>query len=193
MIVLRRICAALAVLGLVLLAPAPTAAAAPVPQFPHIPGMPDCKSAPVPDMPGQGLAAFFSSPPDKLPQPGDPFAKNSNTTIYEQYGYAGLTWHNYDLGCGPDAARDPGAVIGTSVANWLQQAPIGLTALTGSITQQAFHPTFMGAFDPVIRHVSTALHGSLFATWVPAVLALLGIVIIFRARRAGRGGAGSQG
>ena len=45
------------------------------------------------------------------------------TTIYEQYGYAGLRWHTYDLGCGPDAARNPDAVIGTALSNWIMQHP----------------------------------------------------------------------
>lgn len=152
-------------------------------RMPQIFGV-DCKDAPTPEAPGSGIAAFFSKTPDKLPPPGDPFAAGSETTIYEQYGYAGLSWSTYDLGCGPDAARNPQAVVGTAVANWLIQAPISLTALVGSLTEVAFNPTFLGAFDPVIANVSHALHRGLFETWLPAVLALLGGAIIFRARRA---------
>ena len=70
--------------------------------------------------------------------------------------------------------RQPDAVIGTAMSNWIMQAPIALTALTGSLTQVAFHPTFLDSFDPVIERVSTALHDSLFASWIPAVLAVLG-------------------
>ena len=78
----------------------------------------DCREAPTPDMPGQGLSAFFDRPPQELPSPGDPFAKGSDTTMYEQYGFSGLRWHTYDLGCGPDVARNPDAVIGTAISNW---------------------------------------------------------------------------
>ena len=78
--------------------------------------------------------------------------------------------------------RNPDAVIGTAISNWIMQPPIALTALTGSVTEVAFQPTFLGAFDPVIERVSRALHTNLFASWIPAVLALLGILILFKAR-----------
>lgn len=149
-----------------------------------IPGIDDCKDAPTADVPGQGLAGFFSTSPDKVPVSADPFAADAKTTIYEQYGYAGLRWSTYDLGCGPDAMRNPDAVIGTAFANWVIQPALALTALTGSVTEVAFNPTFLDVFDPVITRVSTALHDNLFATWIPAVLALLGILLIWRANRA---------
>ena len=129
-------------------------------------------------MPATSLAS-----PTQLPAAEDPFAPGSSTTIYEQYGYAGLTWRTYDLGCGPDAMRNPDAVIGTAVSNWIMLAPVALTALTGSLTEVAFHPTFLDSFDPVVERVSTALHENLFASWIPVVLAILGASIIFMARR----------
>jgi uncharacterized membrane protein len=144
----------------------------------------DCKEAPTPDMPGQGLSAFFHKAPDPLPGREDPFARGASTTIYEQYGYAGLRWNTYDLGCGPDAARHPDAVIGTAVSNWMLNLPLSLTALTSSITEVAFAPSFLDVFDPTIRRVSEALHEGLFASWVPAVIALLGIMVLVKARRA---------
>jgi hypothetical protein len=149
-----------------------------------IPGIPDCKQAPTPDVPGQGIAGFFSNSPDKIPATADPFTPDAKTTIYQQYGYAGLRWSTYDLGCGPDAMRNPDAVIGTAFANWVVQPALALTALTGSVTEVAFDPTFLNVFDPVITQVSTALHDNLFATWIPAVLGLLGILLIWRANRA---------
>ncbi|RYP88649.1 hypothetical protein EKO23_01805 [Nocardioides guangzhouensis] len=149
----------------------------------NAPGLSDCKEAPTPESPGQGVAGFFSVPPHGLPPEGDPFKEGSNTTIYEQYGYAGLRYRTYDLGCGPDAVRQPDAVIGTAVANWIMQPPVAFAALTGSVSQVAFNPTFLDTFDPVITRVSTALHDKLFASWIPVVLAILGGLIIFKARR----------
>ncbi len=150
---------------------------------PEVPGISDCKDAPTPESPGNGIAGFFAGKPDTLPPAGDPFAPGSSTTIYEQYGYAGLHWHTYDLGCGPDAMRNPDAVIGTAVSNWIMLAPIALTALTGSLTEVAFHPTFLDSFDPVVERVSTGLHENLFESWIPIVLTILGASIIFMARR----------
>ncbi len=65
----------------------------------------------------------------------------------------------------------------------MMNIPVSVTALTTSLTQVAFHPTFLNVFDPIITRISTSLHNSLFATWIPAVLALLGIAILIRARR----------
>jgi hypothetical protein len=154
-------------------------ASAQVVAFPGI----DCTDAPTPDMPGQGLAAFFDKTPNPLPKQEDPFAEGAKTTIYEQYGYAGLRYRTYDLGCGPDAARDPDAVMGTALSNWMINIPISMCALTASITDVAFKPTFLSVFDPAITKISSALHQSLFATWVPAVIALLGLAILLKARR----------
>jgi hypothetical protein len=144
----------------------------------------DCKEAPTPDMPGQGLSAFFHKTSDPLPAHEDPFAAGASTTVYEQYGYAGLRWNTYDLGCGPDTARHPDAVIGTAISNWMLNLPLSLTALTSSITEVAFAPSFLDVFDPAIRRVSNALHEGLFASWVPAVIALLGLMVLVKARRA---------
>lgn len=149
-----------------------------------IPGFPDCKEAPTPETPGRGIAGFFAGTPDKLPPAADPFAEDSTTTIYEQYGYAGLRWNTYDLGCGPDAMRHPDAVIGTSISNWLVQMPIALTALTGSVTEAAFEPDFLGGFDGAVEGISSALHENFFASWIPFVIAAIGVLVIFKARSA---------
>ncbi|WP_157682671.1 hypothetical protein [Nocardioides scoriae] len=155
----------------------------PLPDLPNLPGVSDCKDAPAPESPGMGVAGMFAREPAELPPAGDPFAKGSSTTIFEQYGYAGLRWHTYDLGCGPDALRQPDAVIGTAVSNWTTQIPIALTAMTGSLTQVAFKPSFLGGFDPVVSRVATGLHDSLFANWAPVVLGVLGLSMIAMARR----------
>jgi hypothetical protein len=175
---LRRCAAVVAVLvtvGLALPSSASSASA--------IPGFPDCKDAPTPEVPGRGIAGFFLAEPDQVPEHADPFAADAETTMFEQYGYAGLRWHGYDLGCGPAAMRQPDVVIGTALSNWIMQAPIALASMTSSVTQVAFEPTFLDSFDGVIERVSTALHQNLFVSWIPVVLAALGILIIFRARR----------
>ncbi len=142
----------------------------------------DCKESPTPDQPGQGLAAFFGPEPDVLPPEEDPFADDATTTVYEQYGFAGLRWNTYDLGCGPDAAREPDAVIGTSVGNWVMNLPVGLSALTASLTEVAFRPTFLQIFDPLLIRVSDVLHSRLFERWAPVVLVMVGLLLLVKAR-----------
>lgn len=177
---MRRLAVLAVCMGVMLLVlPVGSADAAQVRAFPGV----ECTEAPTPDMPGEGLAAFFDRAPDPVPKQEDPFAPGARTTIYEQYGFSGLRWRTYDLGCGPDAARHPDAVIGTALGNWIVNIPLSMAALTASVTEAAFEPTFLDVFDPAITRVSGALHRSLFATWVPAVIALLGIAILVTARR----------
>lgn len=144
----------------------------------------DCKEAPTPEVPGRGLTGYFAPEPETLPPAADPFVPDATTTIYEQYGYAGLRWVTYDLGCGADAARNPDAVAGTTVANWLMIAPKAGAAATGAVVGAAFSPTFMQVFDPLVTQVVQTLHDRLFEQWVPVALAALGLLLLWRSRRA---------
>ncbi|MGH3357017.1 MAG: hypothetical protein ACRDOJ_14055, partial [Nocardioidaceae bacterium] len=144
----------------------------------------DCKEAPTPEVPGRGMAGVFGGAPDRLPPVEDPFAPGARTTIFQQYGYAGLRWDTYDLGCGPDVTRSPDAVIGTAMSNWGMNLPISLAALTSSVTEVAFEPTFLNVFDPMISNVSSVLYERLFSPWSPVILVLVGALLLVRARRA---------
>jgi hypothetical protein len=157
---------------------APGAAALP------IPGFPDGKDAPTPEVPGRGVVGFFEPKPDEPPPPGDPWAPNSTTTIYEQYGYAGLRFNTYDLGVGPDLVRSPDASIGTSVANWLFTFPKAAVAATGAVVGAAFQPDFLGVFDPLITNVVETLRTTVFEQWVFLTIAALGLLLMWRAREA---------
>lgn len=148
------------------------------------PLLPDCKEAPAAEVPGRGVVGFFDSPPTQLPPDADPFADGAGTSVYAQYGYAGLRWNTYDLGCGPDVARSPDAVVGTAVGNWLLNLPKAAVAATGGILDAAFAPTFLGTFDPLVANVVDALRRGVFEQWVPLVLAATGGLLVLRARRA---------
>jgi hypothetical protein len=157
---------------------APGAAALP------IPGLPDGKDSPTPEVPGRGVVGFFESTPTEPPPPGDPWAPNSTTTIYEQYGYAGLRFNTYDLGVGPDIVRSPDASIGTSVANWLFTFPKAAVAATGAVVGAAFQPDFLGVFDPLITNVVETLRTSVFEQWIFLTIAAVGLLLMWRARHA---------
>jgi hypothetical protein len=163
----------LAVAAMVLVGPSP-ALAAPF----------DCKEAPTPEVPGRGLTGFFQAEPENLPPDENPFAANAKTTIYEQYGYAGLRWTTYDLGCGPDMGRSPDAVMSTAFANWMLLFPKMGVAFTNAVVEVAFRPTFLGVFDPLMRDVSSALYRTVFTQLVPLALVAAGFLLIWRARRA---------
>lgn len=70
----------------------------------------DCKDVPSPEFPNSVMAAEFdSSSKDREPKQGG--------TGYETYGWAGLRWYTYDLGCGNDLVRAPDAVADTTLGN----------------------------------------------------------------------------
>ncbi len=151
--------------------------------LPGIPGVPDCKDAPVPERPGTGLPGALDPEPDPLPAAGDPFAQNPSTSIYEQYGYAGLTWHTYDLGCG-GSVRDPAAATDTMIGNVLLSCAVWLTAATNGLHNKVADPaSYMGPLDDVVETVTTRLHDSIWSPW--GAVAVLGVaaLLLFQAMR----------
>jgi len=151
------------------------------------PGGSDCKDAPTPEVPGRGVEAFFEPAPATPPAASDPFQQGATTSIHEQYGYAGLRWNTYDLGC----TGSPEASVGTTVANWLFTVPKAVVAATGALLGAAFQPDFLKVFDPLIRSVVDALRRSVFDQWAGLVLAALGFLIVWRARKASLRGTAS--
>jgi len=124
--------------------------ATPASASPMIPGVPDCKDAPMAQLPGDGITGFLDSKPNPLPPQGDPFVKNPTTSVYEQYGYAGLTWHTYDLGCGGDI-RDVNASSDTMIGNaTLAFATWGVAATNGLHNKIARPAEYMAPLDDVV-------------------------------------------
>jgi len=160
----------LILLGVLLIGAGPSSAA------PTIPGVPDCKDAPAPQRPGDGLAGFLDPAPDKPAPPADPFVPNATTSIYGQYGYAGLTWHTYDLGCGGDL-RDPGATSDNLIGNLSLSAATGGTALANGVHNRVAHPqTYMAPLDSVVSTVSDRIKSAIWGPW--GGVALLGVVVL---------------
>jgi len=157
-------------LGCLLVVASPASAA------PAIPGIPDCKDAPTAQLPGYGLPGFLDGKPDPLPAQGDPFAKDPTTSVYEQYGYAGLTWHTYDLGCGGDM-RDVTASTDTMLGNATLAFATWGVAGTNGLHNKIAHPSdYMAPLDDVVTAVSTRIKDAIWSPWGGA--ALLGVVIL---------------
>jgi hypothetical protein len=150
--------------------------AAPASAEPMIPGVPDCKDAPVAQLPGDGLTGFLDGKPNPLPPQGDPFAKDPTTSVYEQYGYAGLAWHTYDLGCGGDV-RDVNASSDTMIGNaTLAFATWGVAATNGLHNKIAHPADYMAPLDDVVAAVSTRIKDAIWSPW--GGVALLGVVVL---------------
>ena len=176
-------------LGVVGVVAAPTSATASqaglaaVLTAPSIPGIPDCKDAPVPERPGSGLAGALDPEPDPLPPAADPFVPNPTTSVYDQYGYAGLTWHTYDLGCG-GSVRDPAAATDTMIGNVLLSIAVWLTAATNGLHNNVADPaSYMRPLDQVVATVTARLHEAIWSPW--GAVAVLGVaaLLLFQAMR----------
>ena len=89
----------------------------------------DCKSAPTPSLPDTGLPGFFDPPPVPPPPAGDPWATNRSTTLYDQYGYAGLSWSTYDTGC-MGGLGEMDATIDTFLGNMFMSGGTWVTSST---------------------------------------------------------------
>lgn len=137
------------------------------------PGISDCKDAPTPQMPGRGFSGSIDSGPTHI----DPNA----TSVYETVQYP-PPWHTYDLGCG-GGARDPSAVLDTTIGNWIKGVATSLVALGNSIHRFVSPPTFLGKLNPLLVKGTGALRTALYNPWVNLSLLVLAVVIIVSARR----------
>ncbi|ALE75624.1 hypothetical protein AD006_06215 [Pseudonocardia sp. EC080610-09] len=128
----------------------------------------DCKTPPEPDRPGTGLVGSLDRPSALHGELG---------SVYEEVGYAGLVWHNYDLGCAASGVLNPSVTTDT----WLGNQVFNLAKLSvGGVNWAHYLIADGGAlFEPLDTVISTAtraMYETVFTTWVG--LALLGFAII---------------
>ncbi|MEU8623067.1 hypothetical protein [Streptomyces sp. NPDC048623] len=150
-----------------------------------------CKP-PAPESPNEGAATWFDSGPAKAPAPRDPDAGH----LYEQYGFAGMSWNNYQLAC-ITAGGAIGNVVEPAAESWLANTVFGITkswtAFTVSLRQQATGDTdFLDELDPVITQATRAVRDAVYNNWIGASLVALGAVIVFQARNKDTSGVVSQ-
>ena len=141
----------------------------------------DCKEPPAPSRPDSGIAGWFLSEP-RNPSTADPFAPNATVSMYDVYGYAGLSYTTYDLGCG-GSARDPGAASMTEMANIVAAPAMWLVALDNSVREYAYRPNSMwGWTNNLVQRASDALRDRIFSVWGAVVLAIVGLWLLWGAR-----------
>lgn len=142
----------------------------------------DCTGdPPIIESPSSTTGAIFDEGPDS-PRRGDPFADQPTTTIYEAYGYAGLRYDTYDLGCGSDFARSGDSIIGNNVANgfqWWSQVWVGISS---ALYQWAAEPGELFApIDAQIEQVTDTFGGPALR-WMAIALIALGVLILWRTK-----------
>lgn len=146
---------------------------------------PGADESPTPEMPGRGISGWFIDPPTNIPPMGkeDKFTADG-VPRFETYAMSGMHWAAYDLGTGPDVARAPDAVIGTMVGNWIFDSVKFGVGITAAVTNAAYDPSYLGVFDDLIRRTVNVLRTSIFGPWIGVTLAMIGVMLLWRSRKA---------
>ena len=146
-----------------------------------------CKTPPTPEAPGTGVPGMITGPPAMIPPAGDPFGLGSHTTEYEQYGFAGLAWHNYDTaknvplaGCIPD----PDAGFRNMAANGFLLAAKIVVASDIAMHSWASSTSWISVLSPMVTASTRVIHQALFTTFAGLSLALLALTLLIKAHRA---------
>ncbi|TWH10226.1 hypothetical protein L618_004300000150 [Rhodococcus rhodochrous J45] len=146
-----------------------------------------CKDVPSPEFPNETVETTFDSSSANRPP-----LEGGGGTGYESYGWAGLKWHTYDLGCGEDLVRAPGAVNDTTLGNtfltigkslaaaafWLDdQTKTGRDALDGGVTS-AFEQ-----FDRIVYSISDGMRG-VYGQWLGIALTVVAVIVLWKSLKA---------
>lgn len=145
------------------------------------PGVPESRTPPVPGSPDAGGPLASLLMPDEIVDE-DPFAPGARVSIVDVYGYGGLEWSTYDLGCG-GAARDPWAASGSALANQMMLVPITLLQFVGVLTRTVADPGWMGILDGPLESMGDTIRDRPLAALFPLAGLGLAAVLVFRARR----------
>jgi hypothetical protein len=134
----------------------------------------DCKEAPEPDRPGTGLVGSLDPPTYGVGEPG---------SVYYEVGYAGLVWHNYDLGCAGTAVN-PASTTDTWLGNQaFNVAKFAVGGVNWSHYLIAGGGDLLAPLDGVIRDATAAMYQAVFTTWIGPALVVLAVTLLVLAIR----------
>jgi hypothetical protein len=135
----------------------------------------DCKESPEPDRPGTGLVGSLDPPTYGVGEPG---------SVYDEVGYAGLVWHNYDLGCAGAAVFNPASTTDTWLGNQaFNVAKFAVGGVNWSHYLIADGGELLSPLDDLISTGTTAMYDAVFSTFIGPVLAVLAVILLVLALR----------
>ncbi|WP_300015021.1 hypothetical protein [Pseudonocardia sp.] len=135
----------------------------------------DCKEAPEPDRPGTGLVGSLDPSPYGVGEPG---------SVYDEVGYAGLIWHNYDLGCAGSAVFNPASTTDTWLGNQaFNVAKFAVGGVNWSHYLIANGSGLLAPLDDLIVGGTQAMYDAVFTTWIGPALAILAVFLLVLALR----------
>src|SRR5690606_4384170 len=134
----------------------------------------DCKESPEPDRPGTGLVGSLDPPRASHGELG---------SVYREVGYAGLVWHNYDIGCA-GAALNPATTTDTWLGNQaLNVAKFMVGGVNWAHYLIAGGGELLSPLDQLISDGTRAMYDAVFTTFVGPVLLLLAVILLVLALR----------
>jgi hypothetical protein len=133
-----------------------------------------CKESPEPDRPGTGLVGSLDPPTLSAGEPG---------SVYNEVGYAGMVWHNYDLGCA-GTAFNPASTTDTWLGNQaFNVAKFAVGGVNWSHYLISGGGDLLAPLDGVIRDATSAMYEAVFTTWIGPALVVLSVVLLVLALR----------
>ena len=134
----------------------------------------ECKESPEPDRPGTGLVGSLDPPTLSAGEPG---------SVYNEVGYAGMVWHNYDLGCA-GTAFNPASTTDT----WLGNQTFNVAKFAVGGVNWAHYlisggGDLLAPLDGVIRNATSAMYQAVFTTWIGPALVVLSVILLVLAVR----------
>jgi hypothetical protein len=134
-----------------------------------------CKESPEPDRPGTGLVGSLDPPRASNGEIG---------SVYREVGYAGLIWHNYDLGCAGQAVFNPASTTDTWLGNQaFNVAKFAVAGVNWSHYLIADGGELLSPLDKLISDGTKAMYSAVFSTWIGPALLLLAVVLLVFAMR----------
>ncbi|WP_225730963.1 MULTISPECIES: hypothetical protein [unclassified Nocardia] len=151
----------------------------------------DCKDVPMPEYPKAAFPAKLDSSSANRPAPS-----GEHPTGYQSYGWAGLRWYTYDLGCGSDLVRAPEAVADTKLGNTFLTTGKSMAAAafwlddqtkTGQAARKAGIEPALAQFDKIVKSVSHGMLG-VYGIWLGVGLMAATAVMLWQALKANAAG-----
>jgi hypothetical protein len=134
----------------------------------------DCKESPEPDRPGTGLVGSLDPPRASHGELG---------SVYREVGYAGLVWHNYDIGCA-GAALNPATTTDTWLGNQaLNVAKFVVGGVNWAHYLIADGGELLAPLDQLVSDGTRAMYDAVFTTWVGVALLVLAVILLVLALR----------
>lgn len=136
-----------------------------------------CLKAPPPDAPDSGLGGWFASRPDASRVSG---VKGQ----YVKYGYAGYSYTTYDIGCAPTLMH-PDYKFENTVANGELMIATAVIGASNAVRERAWDPGVMWSWaDPLVEKATRSVYTRVFTVFGAVTLAIVGIYLLWRSRRA---------